>query len=270
MSLKKTLAASLAALLMLIAVPGASAADAPVLKRIVESGKLRVGMSGDQAPLNMKDRNGEMMGLEVDLAMLLAGAFEAELEMVQKPFPQLLSALEAGQVDIVLSGMSITPKRTMSASFVGPYVLSGKSILTKSNLLANADQAEDINESSIKLVALANSTSESFVKRNIPEATLTTVENYDAAVKMVLEDKADAMVADMPVCLLTVMRYPQDGLVTLSQPLSIEPIGAAISANDPQFKNLMETYMDAIEGTGILEVLRQKWFESGSWVAALP
>jgi len=270
-TIKRFGAWSLVALLMLGGLTAiGAAAEAPTLQRIIQNGTLRVGMSGDQAPLNAKDRSGEMMGLEVDLAELLAGAFEVELEIVQKPFPELLPALKAGEVDVVISGLSITPARTAEVSFVGPYVLSGKSILTKSRLLAAAQDASDIDEANIKLVALSGSTSESFVKRYIPEAQLTTTSDYDAGLQMVLKDEADAMVADMPACLLSVLRYPQEELATLSQPMTIEPIGIALPANDPQFKNLLENYLGAIEGTGILELLRQKWFEDPSWVAALP
>ena len=248
----------------------AIAAEAPALERIVKNGMLRVGMSGDQAPLNMKDRSGKLMGLEVDLAQLLATAFEVDIQLIEKPFAELLPALKAGEIDMVLSGMSITAERSIDVTFVGPYVMSGKSILTKSSLLARAMDASDIDGSTYKLSVLKNSTSESFVKKYMPKATPVTTGNYEEALNLVREDQADAMVADMPACLLAVLRYPQEDLLTLGQPLSIEPIGIAILANDLQFKNVLENYLDAIEGIGLLELLRKKWFEDGSWIAALP
>ena len=62
----------------------AQAADAPVLERIVQSGELRVGLSGDQPPFNATDRDGHLIGLEVDLANLLAGALRVEAKLVAK------------------------------------------------------------------------------------------------------------------------------------------------------------------------------------------
>jgi polar amino acid transport system substrate-binding protein len=105
---------------------------------------------------------------------------------------------------------------------------------------------------------------------NIPEATLVKVQDYDAGVNMVISDEVDALVADMPICLLSVMRYPDKGLATLNQPLSVEPIGIALSPNDPQLRTLIDNYLAAFEGTGILQQLRKKWLEDGSWIAALP
>ncbi len=248
----------------------AAAAEAPALERIVKDGILRVGMSGDQPPLNMRDRSGKLMGMEVDLAEALAAALDVDLRIVQKPFGELLPALEAGEIDVVLSGVSITPKRAVEATFVGPYVLSGKSILTKSSLLARAREAKDLDESDLKLVVLAGSTSESFARKYLPKAQITAVKNYAEAVDMVRQDKADAMIADMPACFLALLRFPHDGLETLTQPLTVEPIGMAVRANDPQFKNLLENYMTAFDKIGLLDRLYKKWFEDNSWVAALP
>ena len=149
-------------------------------------------------------------------------------------------------------------------------MISGKSILTTSAALAAAEAAEDLNESDIRLVTLANSTSETFVRMNLPEAQLTTVASYDEAIEMLRADQAGALVADMPICLLTVMRYPNEGFATLNQPLTLEPIGIAVPANDPQLENLVRNYVVALEGTGILEALRQQWLENGAWIAALP
>ncbi len=248
----------------------ATAQDSPVLDRIVETSTLRVGMSGNQPPFNMKARDGALMGLEVDLANALAAAMKVELQIVEIPFADLIPALESGDVDLVMSGMTITANRSRSVSFVGPYAISGKSILTTSAALAAADEAEDLNESDIRLVTLANSTSETFVNTFLPEAQLTTVASYDAAIEMLRANEAGALVADMPICLLTVMRYPNEGFATLNQPLTLEPIGIAVPANDPQLQNLVRNYFVALEGTGILEALRQTWLENGAWVAALP
>ena len=248
----------------------AQAADAPVLERIVQSGELRVGLSGDQPPFNAKDRDGHLIGLEVDLANLLAGALRVEAKFVTRPFPQLLDALSAGEVDVIMSGMAITAPRSLKATFVGPYMLSGKSILTNSKTLAAIRSAGEINRANLKLAALANSTSEEFVQKVLPEATLVTTADYTTAVNMVLNDEVDALVADMPICVITVMRHPGKELATLTEPLTIEPIGIALPPGDAQLRSLIDSYLVAFEGTGLLEQLRKKWLENSSWLAALP
>jgi len=260
---------SVALLLAATSIP-LSAADAPVLKRIIEKSEIRIGMSGDQAPLNAKNRSGSLFGFEVDVAAVIADAMGVRLTLVEKPFPQLLPALKSGEVDIVMSGVTITAERGVDFKFVGPYMFSGKSILTKSNILARAEDPNDINSSTVKLVALADSTSQEFAELNLPEAPLTTTEDYASAVKLLLDDKVDAMVADMPICILSVLRHPGRGLTTLPAPLNIEPIGVVVPSNDPQLASLIENYLNALDGTDILPRLREKWFEDASWVTSLP
>lgn len=246
------------------------AQDGATLDRVVTNSELRVGMSGNQPPFNMRSRTGSLIGLEVELANILAAAMNVELEIVTKPFGDLMAALEAGEVDMVISGMAITPARARRASFVGPYMLSGKSILTNSTALAAADSADDINRRNLKLAALENSTSQAFIERHAPDAQFVPIKDYDAGVQMVMNDEVDALVADMPITLLSILRFPDAGLVTLAEPLTIEPIGIAVPKMDNSFKSLVQNYIDTLEGTGILDALRQKWLEDGSWIPALP
>jgi polar amino acid transport system substrate-binding protein len=240
------------------------------LQRVIDFKVLKVGMSLSQPPFNVVSKSGQPMGFDVDLARALASAMQVKLDIKAMPFRDLITALEDNKVDMIISGMEITPERTEVVSFVGPYMMSGKSILTKNSVLTKVHGSDEFDRKDLKLVALAGSTSASFVKNVAPSATLIEVADYDLGVAMILEDKADAMVADLPICALTVMRYPEAGLTTLSEPLTIAPVGIAISKDDPQFLNLVENYLDAYGKVGLLTKMRKKWLEDKSWIAALP
>jgi polar amino acid transport system substrate-binding protein len=262
--------ALLGGLLALVAALPLNALAGDTLQRVIDFKVLKVGMSGNQPPLTMANREGGLMGFDVDLAKALADAMKVKLEIVAMPFGELMTALENDKIDMVMSGLSITPERTEEVSFVGPYMMSGKSILTKDSTLAKIKATKEFNRKDLTLLALSNSTSASFVKTVAPEAKLVEIASYDEGVAMIIEGKADAMVADMPVCVLSVLRYPEAGLATLERPLTVEPVGIAVSKDDPQFFNLVDNYLEAYEKTGILAKLREKWFEDSSWVAALP
>lgn len=265
-----TLLTLIAAFLLIASQGSAFAQGSPTLDRIVESGKLRVGMSGNQPPFNATSRSGQLIGLEVDFAHLLAGSMGAELEIVTRPFGELLGALHAGDVDIVMSGMTINAERARSTAFVGPYAMAGKSILTKSATLAAAESVADLDRPELKLAALENSTSQTFVERHLSQTQLIKIADYDDGVRMLIAGEIDALVADMPICVLSVMRYPNEDLATLSQPMTVEPIGMAVRAGDPLFEGLLQNYLTTFEGLGALELLRNKWMEDDSWIAALP
>ena len=87
---------------------------------------------------------------------------------------------------------------------------------------------------------------------------------------LLIAGKVDGVVADMAVTKLAVLRNRDSGLVTLKQPLTLEPVGIAVSKDDPEFQNLVDNFLGAFEKTGVLGQLRKKWFEDGDWIAALP
>lgn len=271
----------LVVLAAVLALPGCSASSArdaagpppvtasPVLERIQQRGELLLGTSGNQPPLNATTQDGRIVGLEVDLARAMASAMDVKLRIITMPFSKLLSALQTGKVDLVLSGMTMTPQRNMKVAFVGPYFVSGKSLLSKLETMSSVSDASEINSSTMKLAALKGSTSQYFVERIIPKATLTLTEDYDEAVELVRQGKIDALVADYPFCAISVFRYPEDHLVTLKTPFTFEPLGIALPAGDPLLVNWVENFLTMIEGTGVLFEITSKWFEDGSWVSQL-
>ncbi|MGD9286980.1 MAG: transporter substrate-binding domain-containing protein [Desulfobacterales bacterium] len=241
----------------------------PVLDRIQQSGQLVVGTMGNMPPLNMTSKDGEIFGLEADLARMLAEAMDVNVKFVTKPFNELLPALQTGQVDMVLSGMTITPERNRKVAFIGPYFISGKAFLTKMKTIADADEAADANNPNTKIVALKGSTSQAFAEAFLDKTTLFAAENYDEAVDMILQDKADAMIADYPICIVSVFRYPDAGLLSVVTQLTYEPIGIAIPANDPLLMNWTRNTLNNIEGSGMLDELKLKWFAEGDWLNKL-
>jgi polar amino acid transport system substrate-binding protein len=104
----------------------------------------------------------------------------------------------------------------------------------------------------------------------MPKAKLVLSDDYDKAVAMVKNDGAIAMVADYPICFLSVHRYPEVGFATLTKPISYEPIGIALPASDPLLLNWVQNALNFLEKTGELEELIQRWFKDTSWVSRLP
>jgi polar amino acid transport system substrate-binding protein len=220
-------------------------------------------------PLNMTAKDGEIFGLEPDLARMLAGAMNVKVRFVTKPFHELLPALQSGEVDMVMSGMTITPERNLKAAFVGPYFISGKAFLTKVKNIAYADEAKDVNNPNTKIVALKGSTSQAFAEHFLDKTTLYTTDTYDEAVDMVLQDKVHAMIADYPICVVSVFRYPDAGLLSVVTQLTYEPIGIAMPPNDPLLVNWTQNTLNNIEGSGQLDELKLKWFAEGDWLNKL-
>jgi len=246
-----------------------NAAPSPNLARIAQNGVLRVGTAADMPPLNMLSKTGDPMGLDVDLAKSIAGAMDVELELVIKPFPELLPALEAGDVDMLISGLTITPERNLKVAFVGPYHITGKALLTKFKSMVAAEDTSKLNSEAFAYTALEGSTSAELVETLMPRARLVTAKNYTEAVDMVLTNKVDALVADYHVCVLSLLRHPNAGLVSLITPFTYEPLGIAIPPGDAQMINWLSNYLHTLRESDALIQLKTKWIENPSWLMEL-
>ncbi|MCD6292403.1 MAG: transporter substrate-binding domain-containing protein [Deltaproteobacteria bacterium] len=244
--------------------------NSPVLERIATRGELIVGTAASMPPLNMTTKSGDIIGIEPDIANFIAASMGVDLKLKAMSFHQLLPALEAGEIDMVMSNMTITGKRNLKVAFVGPYFISGKSILTKDIAIASIKNGAELNTPETTLAALKGSTSQQVVEGLLPKAKLIPTETYDDAVKLVLDGKVNALVADYPICLISTFRYPEAELSTMLKPFTFEPIGIAVTADDPLLINWLQNFFTSFNGSGELERTTQRWLDNGSWLDLLP
>jgi polar amino acid transport system substrate-binding protein len=242
---------------------------ATTLDGIQKRGELIVGTTGTQPPLNATTKAGEVIGFDVDIAKLIASGMGVKLRFSQMPFSELLPALEAGKIDMVISSMTMTLQRNLKVAFVGPYYVSGKGILTKSDAVAALQQAAGLNKPEFKVAALKDSTSQAFVEMTAPKAELVKVKAYDVALEMLFEDKVKALVADYPFCAFSAFRYRDKGLVAGESRLTFEPLGIAVKP-DTLLINWLRNFLITLDGSGQLKRLGQKWFKSSDWIKELP
>ena len=241
----------------------------PVLDRILTRGELRVGMSGDMPPLNMLTKEDKIIGLDADLAAMIADGMSVKLNAQQIAFRDLLPALEAGSIDMIISNMTMTPGRNLKVAFVGPYVTSGKGLLTKHGTLARAAKMEDLNNPQFTFVALKGSTSEFVTQKGAPLAKLLTVGTENEGIQMVIDGKADGMLADFPICIVAAYRNQGSGLVTVAAPITYEPIGIAVPKGDPLLVNWLQNFMNGIDKAGYMKKMAEKWFAKPTWIDQL-
>lgn len=264
---KSVLAAALLVVLSLFLAATVSAG--PAMNRIIEKGELVVGTSGAQPPLSAITREGKIIGLDADIAKAMAAALKVSVKFKTLPFAELLPALEAGQIDMIISSMTITPERNRRVAFVGPYLVSGKGILTLSDRYAALQQANGLNSPEVSIAALKDSTSQKYTKALMPKAKLIPTGSYDEALDLLMKKKVDVVVADFPFCALTAYRNQDKGLLAGEAPLSFDPLGIAMP-EDTLLVNWVQNFMAYLQGSGQLKEMHKKWLSGGKWVDQLP
>ena len=245
------------------------ASAGPAMDRIMKKGELVIGTSGAQPPMTATTKKGEIIGLDADISRAMADAMGVQVKFVLMPFAGLLAALEAGRVDMILSGMTITPKRNQKVAFVGPYYVSGKGILAVAEKYAALQRAKGLDTPEVTVAALKNSTSQKFAETLISKAKLILTNSYEEAIDLLLKGKIDVIVADYYFCALTAYRYEDKGLIAGASPLTYEPLGIAMT-EDTLLINWVQNFMDILQGNGQLKEMGNKWLSGGSWMDELP
>ncbi len=168
----------------------------PTIDRIVKKGELVVGTSGDYPPFSAKGKDGKLIGLDIDLATAIASVMEVKVKIVDMPFKDLMPDLQSGKIDIIISAMTIVPKRNLKVAFIGPYFISGQSVMTTKAVAMSVDNLNDINKPDFTLAVPAGTTSEIVAKNNVPKAKLTVAKDMIEAVKLLLDGNVKAVMSD--------------------------------------------------------------------------
>ncbi len=258
---KKILKSALVIAFAIAATTSISYADKTQLQKIVKKGKLVLGTSGNMKPMTEATDDGKSaVGFDVDLAKTMAAAMGVELEIKVMEFDKLIPALEKGKIDLIVSNMTITPKRNTQVAFVGPYLTSGKCLVTKEETLAKAKQ-EELNKAGTKMVVLKGTTDEDFVRAVLTDVEAVTVETQDEAVAMVRDGKVSAMLSEFPICKSIITSNPNDKFVASFANLTYEPIGVGVNPENTHLANWIQNFFIRAHKIGLLEILAAKWFK---------
>jgi ABC-type amino acid transport substrate-binding protein len=130
----------------------------------LQDGKLHVGTELAFAPMEFYDEMKRPAGADVELANALGEALGVEVELVPMGFDSLLDALESGQVDAVISSMTITTERQQRADFI-EYFEAGSGILVT---LGNPEKISRPEDLCGKKVAVQQGTSQIELIKDLP------------------------------------------------------------------------------------------------------
>ena len=266
--MKKT-AVLLTILLTLVFAFATLASAGTTIDKIKKNKELVVGTSASYPPLTFKAKDGKVYGLDMDLAQAIASAMDVKLRTEVLPFDQLIPALEKGKIDLIISCMTITPQRNLRVAYVGPYFISGQSILTTKDAAGKITSVDDINKPEFSIAVPQGTTTVQIAKKLSPKAKFVLTKSTNEALDLLLKNKVNALMADYPYVATVAMQNKDKGLVANS-PFTIEPLGIAVRQGDPLFVNFLDNYLNMLRGDGFIKARTLRWFNDDSWIADLP
>ena len=240
------------------------------IDRIRTNRELVLGTPGDFPPFSVTSEQGDLIGFDISLARELAESMGVNLRIERLPFPELEPSLKAGTVDMIMSGLSITPRRNMDIAFIGPYGNSGQAFIGRKQVTESLGDPMDLNREDLKISVLQDTTAEMTIKAVLPKTEIVFTRSLDQALIKLLNGEIDGLISDYPYCKVAEYRYRDEGLLVYDKILSFEQLGIGISADDPLFMNLLTNYLNLLVGSGALKAMQEYWFKSSDWIVALP
>lgn len=241
-----------------------------VIDRIRTNGELVLGTPGDFPPFSVTSAQGDLIGFDIALARELAKSMGVNLRIVRLPFYQLVPNLRDQTVDIIMSGLSITPRRNMEIAFVGPYGNSGQAFVGKSEIVDSLTEPLDLNREGLKIIVLEDTTAAITAQTVLPQSEITLTRSLDEALIKLLNGEVDGLISDYPFCKVFEYRYRDKGFSVYDKIFSYEQLGIGVAGEDPLFINLLTNYLNLLVGSGALKGMQEYWFKSSDWIVTLP
>lgn len=170
--------------------------DDGTLAEIQQRGALRVGLDASFPPFETVDSEGQIVGLDVDIARVIAADLGVDLELVNIGFDGLYDALLARRVDLVISGLPYDPRWTQDVAYTRNYFNAGQTLVTLADN-QRIQQPEDLTGNVVAVEWGSQADMEGrHLERELGNIELLRRATADEAIQAVLTGEADAAVVD--------------------------------------------------------------------------
>ena len=233
------------------------------LETVKKRGVIKIG-NGTFRPWVMRDKKGELIGFEIDVGNLLAKDMGVTAEFIPTQWDGIIPALLTGKFDIIVGGMSKTPKRGLQVNFSRTYNRTGTMIATSTKLAADFSDLDDFNKPDVVMACRRGSTACDKVRRYTQKAKWIFFDDEQLALQEVLNGNAHGVPSSWPqVTLWTHLN--QDSLHSpITSPIQPNPAALAVRKGDPDFLTFINNWVEWNED--FLAERRQYWFGTLDWL----
>lgn len=224
-----------------------------------EAQVLRVGMELKYPPFETKDENGNPAGVSVMLAEALGEELGMEIEIVDTAYASLIPALEQGNIDIIISSMTITPTREEIVDFSIPYTNSQLMLLA--HIDSKVNSPDDLNDADVVIASKSGTIGAIWAGENAPLAKILNVEEEASAVLEVAQGNADVFIYDPLSIIRHHENYPDTTKAILEPLPNTKGWGIAMRKGETELKEKIDAFIEKAKTDGTYETIRETYLE---------
>lgn len=218
---------------------------------------LRVGITPDFPPMIAKTGDG-ITGLEADFARQLARALGRPLQWVELSWESQVSALLTGQIDLIMSGMSVTEMRKVRIDFCEPYMTSGLMALVRRKGSNKYKTREALLQADDKVGVKKGTTADVFAQEHVRNARLIHYEIPNDAALALKNKTLDIYLDDAPAVFWLASQYEAD-LTFSPVRLTEEEIAWGVHPKNPVLKEQVNRVLAGWRADGTLRRILERW-----------
>ena len=235
-----------------------------VFYEIQKNGEIKVGVS-ILPPWVMRSKDGGLVGFEIDIANQLAKDMGVKVKFKEYQWSKMIPALRKGEIDIIASGLSITPKRALEINFSQPYSSSGYRLVSNLALTKDFTSIKNLNNEKVYITAVQGTVSADLAKRVFPKAKLDLRKTEEDATSAVVNGTVHAFVSSSPIPEFISLKHPDEVDLPLKKPLLTTKEAFAIRKNNQEMLQYLNSWIVAREADEWIDSSHQYWFESLKW-----
>lgn len=228
------------------------------LDRITQSGVVRVCTTGDYRPFSYRRPDGELEGIDIDMARSLAQSLNVKIQYVLTTWPTLMRDFTE-KCDIAMGGIATTLDRQRRVFFTAPYMLDGKTPIARCAEVNKYQTIAQIDQPSVRVIVNPGGTNEQFARQHFPHAQLTVYADNVTIFQQILEGNADVMVTDVTETLLQHKLNPALCSVHPDQPFQYGEKAYMTPRGDVVFQQYVDQWLHFALVTGTFQAIKDKW-----------
>ncbi|PTP30659.1 transporter substrate-binding domain-containing protein [Vibrio splendidus] len=255
---------AITALLALAVSLPALASETPNLDKINERGSLRVGMS-TFVPWAMRNKQGDLVGFEIDVAKRLAEDSGWKVEFVPTAWDGMIPSLLSKKFDVIIGGMSITEARAKSVLFTEPYSHSGVQLAANKELAEGFTQISDFDSRRVKIAARRGAFTVQVARETFPKAKVLQFDDDAQAFQEVLNGNAHAVIASSPKPEHETIKNADTLFIPFEERLSKGNEAFAVRLGETDKAEFFNEWIKARTEDGWLKERYEYWFSTLDW-----
>ena len=223
-----------------------------------ENPPLLVGVTTFYPPIIYR-QGGGIKGLEADLAVQLARALDRPVRFVEMDWDDLIPALVAGRIDIIMSGMTVTEARKVRIRFTEPYLKIGLMTLMRTEDSSRYDSLDRIKGSDDTVGVVAGTAAEVYVRNHFSKSAIIRLLPSARDSVFALENRRiDLFVNDSP-SVVWLASQNEGTLAVFLTPFNVDYLAWGVRPDDRDLLVQANAVLNSWKKDGTLKESITKW-----------